>query len=62
VELKYRRTKGLTAKYELGTVKTGTDNKRLGELGCEHAQLQYPWSQTFRTIQITTLWINNVFF
>ena len=37
MELKYRRTKGLTAKYELGTVKTGTDNKRLGELGCEHA-------------------------
>jgi hypothetical protein len=28
------------APYELGTMMTGTD-KRLGELGCAHAQLQY---------------------
>lgn len=31
---------GLTAKYELKTIKTGTDNKRLGELVCEHALLK----------------------
>jgi hypothetical protein len=31
----------MTARYELKTMKTGTDNKRLGKLGCAHAQLQY---------------------
>jgi len=41
---------GLTAKYELGTMKTGTDNKRLGELGCAHTQLQYHvWKITFNS-------------
>jgi hypothetical protein len=39
---------GLTAKYELRTNKTGTDNKRLGKLCCAHAQLNqyHEWKIT----------------